>query len=74
MNPTTTEYRIRLKGHLDHHWASWFNDLTLTHVEDGTTVLSGPISDQAALFGLLLKIRDLGVPLLSINRVDESFS
>lgn len=70
----TTEYQIRLKGHLDHHWANWLNDLTLTHHEDGTTSLSGSIADQAALYGLILKLRDLGVPLLSVNRIEPSSS
>ena len=63
-------YQIRVKGHLDHHWSGRLNDLTLTHDEDGTTLLTGPILDQAALYGVLLKLRDLGVPLLSVNRIE----
>jgi hypothetical protein len=63
-------YQIRVKGHLDHHWSGHLNDLTLTHCEDGTTILAGPILDQAALYGVLLKLRDLGVLLLSVNRIE----
>jgi hypothetical protein len=67
-------YQIRVKGHLDDHWSDWFDGLTLTHQEDGTTVLSGPVADQAALHGILAKIRDLGLPLLAVNRVGLDFS
>ena len=63
-------YEIRLIGHLESHWSDWFDDLTLTCHEDGTTTLFGPVADQAALHGLLIKIRDLGLPLLSLNHVD----
>jgi hypothetical protein len=59
-------YRIRVAGHLDHHWSPWFGDLILTHEEDGTTSLTGVVSDQAELHGLLTKIRDLGVTLISV--------
>ena len=62
-------YQIRVEGHLDHHWADWFGGLSLTHQEDGTTVLTGPVADQAALYGLLIKMRDLSLPLLSVNRI-----
>jgi hypothetical protein len=61
-----THYQIRLKGHLGHQWASWFDGLTVTLAENGETVLSGPVADQAALYGLLKKARDLGMPLLSV--------
>jgi hypothetical protein len=60
-------YRLRVAGHLDHHWSPWFGDLILTHEDDGTTSLSGAISDQAELHGLLTKIRDLGVILISVT-------
>ena len=62
-------YEIRLKGHLDDRWAAWFGDLTLTREDNGETLLTGPVVDQAALHGLLRKVRDLGVPLLSVTRV-----
>ena len=59
-------YEIRLKGHLDDRWAAWFGDLTLTREDNGETLLTGPVVDQAALHGLLRKVRDLGMPLLSV--------
>jgi hypothetical protein len=62
-------YQIRLKGHLDSQWTDWFDGLTITLEEDGDTLLSGPVVDQAALHGLLKKVRDLGRPLVSVNRV-----
>ena len=62
-------YEIRLKGHLDDRWAGWFGGLTITLEEDGDTLLTGPVVDQAALHGLLKRIRDLGMPLLSVNFV-----
>jgi hypothetical protein len=65
-------YRLRVDGHLDEHWSSWFGDLTLTHEDDGTTCLTGAITDQAELHGLLTKIRDLGVTLISVTIVDMS--
>lgn len=61
------QYAIRVAGHLDPRWATWFDGLTLTHRSDGTTVIDGPVVDQAALHGLLQKIRDLGLPLLSVT-------
>jgi hypothetical protein len=63
-------YEIRVKGHLDTRWAGWFDGLTLTHGSDGTTIIHGPVVDQAALHGLLQKIRDLGLPLISVNHID----
>ena len=62
-------YEIRLKGHLDSRWAAWFDGLTLTRDSDGTTVIGGLVADQAALYGLLQKTRDLGLPLISVNHV-----
>ena len=64
------EYEIRLDGHLDDRWAAWFDGLTLTHESDGTTVVHGPIVDQAALHGLLQRVRDLGLPLISVNSLE----
>lgn len=63
-------YEIRLRGHLDAHWTAWFDGLTVTHANDGTTVVSGQVADQAALHGLLQRVRDLGLPLLSVVRLD----
>ena len=62
-------YEIRIKGHLDDRWVGWFGGLTLTREDNGETLLTGPVVDQAALHGLLRKVRDLGVPLLSVTRV-----
>jgi len=60
-------YQIRIKGHLGRQWADWFDELSFELEDDGTTLLTGPVIDQAALHGLLRKIRDLGIPLLSVN-------
>jgi hypothetical protein len=62
-------YQIRLKGHLGRQWTSWFEGLTIALADNGETLLTGPVVDQAALFGLLIKVRDLGMPLISVNRV-----
>ena len=62
-------YEIRIKGHLDDQWAGWFEGLTLTFEETGDTLLTGLVADQAALQGLLKKVRDLGIPLVSVNPV-----
>jgi len=67
-----TVYQIRIKGHLSHQWADWFEGLTITLEEDGNTLLAGPVIDQSALHGILKKIRDLGMPLLSVNFVDPA--
>ena len=63
-------YEIRIKGHLDARWADRFAGLSFTHASDGTTILAGPVVDQAALYGLLRKVRDLGLPLLSVILID----
>ncbi|HLJ34833.1 MAG TPA: hypothetical protein VKU38_14320 [Ktedonobacteraceae bacterium] len=63
-------YQIKIKGHLGREWTNWFDGLTLTALGNGDTLLTGPVFDQAALHGLLRKVRDLGVPLLSVNRVE----
>lgn len=62
-------YHIRVKGHLDSHWSQWFEGLTITEEGDGTSLLAGAVADQAALHGLLVKIRNMGLPLVSVNRV-----
>ncbi len=62
-------YEIRIKGRLDNRWAAWFDGLAITHEDNGETRLIGPVVDQAALHGLLKRVRDIGIPLLSVNRV-----
>ena len=74
LNPTTDlsqpiVYQIRIEGHLGREWADWFEGLTLTLEDNGETLLTGPVVDQAALHGVLRKVRDLGIPLLSVVRV-----
>ena len=63
-------YEIRLKGHLEARWEQWFDGLTITLEEDGCTLLSGLLADQSALHGILKKVRDLGLTLLSVNSVE----
>ena len=65
---------LRIDGHLDQHWSAWFGGLSLIHEDDGTTTLRGPFADQAQLHGLLAKVRDLGVTLISVNNSDTSGS
>ncbi len=65
-----TIYEIRIKGHLDDRWGDWFGGLTITLRDNGDTLLTGRVVDQAALYGLLRKVRDLGMPLLSVNRIE----
>jgi hypothetical protein len=73
---TTTEHdqpwqcEIRIQGHLDDRWTDWFEGLTITHADNGDTLLTGPVVDQTALHGLLRKVRDLGLPLISVNRLE----
>ena len=63
-------YRIRIRGHLGPQWMDWFDGLTISREENGDTLLTGPVIDQAALHGILKKVRDLGMPLLSVNYVE----
>ena len=64
-------HEIRIQGHLDERWTDWLEGLTFTHESDGTTALAGPLADQAALHGVLNKIRDLALPIVSVRRVDH---
>jgi hypothetical protein len=72
--PEAGRYEIRLTGRLDAHWAAWFDGLTVSQEDDGTTVISGPIADQSALHGVLQRVRDLGLPLTSVTRLDPDQS
>ncbi len=65
-----TSYQIKIKGHLGSQWVDWFEGLTITHDENGDTLLTGPVVDQAALHGLFKKVRDLGLPLISVTPVE----
>jgi hypothetical protein len=67
-------YQIRIKGELGPQWSEWFDELAITLEEDGNTLLSGTVVDQAALHGILKKVRDLGIPLLSVNIVGRSIA
>ncbi|MEI7769576.1 MAG: hypothetical protein WCI67_06290 [Chloroflexales bacterium] len=71
MEDTSATYVLRVQGALDAHWAAWFAGLTMTVAADGTTTLAGPLADQAALHGVLRKIRDLGLIIISIERQRE---
>lgn len=70
----TRTYEVRVAGHLDDHWATWFDDLTLVRDDDGSTVLTVPVADQSQLHGLLARIRDLGAVLLSLRALDSPAS
>jgi len=72
--PDAGRYEIRLTGRLDAHWAAWFDGLTVSHESDGTTVISGSIADQAALHGVLQRVRDLGLPLVSVTPMEPDDS
>ena len=65
-----SDYEIRIGGHLDDHWSAWLDGLTVTREADGTTTLRGAVSDQAQLYGLLTKVRDLGATLISVQALD----
>jgi hypothetical protein len=71
MTARAPTYRITVQGHLDEHWAHWLGDVILTHHDNGTSTLTAPVSDQAALHGLLAQVRDLGVPLVSVTPVAD---
>jgi hypothetical protein len=73
-SPDPGTYEVRVRGHLDGRWAAWFDGLELTHDDDGTTVVRGRVADQAALHGLLHRLRDLGLPLVSVMQVDPSIN
>jgi len=62
---------IRVKGRIDQDWSDWFEGLTITHTDEDETILSGTVVDQAALYGLLARLRDLGLPLLSVKQVED---
>jgi hypothetical protein len=66
--PDYGDYQIRVRGHLDQRWSVWFDGLTISHEPDGDTTLTGPVADQAALYGLLSRVRDLGLTLVSVTR------
>ena len=68
--PTPEHYQLRVKGQLDPCWSEWFDGLTISHEANGNTMLFGPVLDQAALYGILLKLHDLNLPLLSVSRVE----
>ena len=72
--PGAGRYQIRLRGHLETRWAAWFDGMTLSHEGDGSTILSGQVVDQAALHGLLRKVRDTGLPLVSVMGVDPDLT
>jgi hypothetical protein len=72
MNGQPGRYEVRVGGHLDEHWIAWFGVRTLTHEDDGTTVLRGDVADQAQLHGLLTKVRDLGATLISVTPLDQN--
>ena len=71
---TPGRYEIRLKGHLNSRWSAWFDGLSLTTESDGTTIIQGPVADQAALHGLLQKVRDVGLPLISVTQIESEQS
>ena len=68
----TEGYEIRVQGHLDRRWSAWFDDMTLLADDDGSTLISGQVADQAALHGLIQKVRDLGLPLISVTHQQRS--
>jgi len=70
--PAHVKYEIKLKGHLDTKWSEWLYDMAITHENDGTTTLYGPLPDQAALHNILLKIRDLNLTLINVHKMENS--
>ena len=68
--PPPAYYEVRVKGHLDEYWSAWFGEMALRHEDDGTTTLRGPVADQAALHGLLAKVRDIGATLISVTTTE----
>jgi hypothetical protein len=70
-NPKRAIYKIRIRGRLDEDWVEWFDDMAITHTSEGHTLLTGPVPDQAALHGLLIKIRNLNLDLISVCPVDD---
>ncbi len=71
-HPTPLPYRIRVDGHLDQTWSTWFDGTVLTHEDDGTTTLRGAVADQAELHGLLARVRDLGASLISLSTGEQT--
>jgi len=69
---TSVFYEIRVEGHISDSWSSWFEGMAIRHEESGETVLSGPLADEAALHGVLAKIRDLGLPLVEVRREEQT--
>ena len=69
---TPVFYEIRVKGHIGDSWSSWFEGMAIRHEESGETILSGPLVDQAALHGVLIKIRDLGLSLIEVRRKEQT--
>jgi len=66
---TDSQYEIRVKGHLGLRWSAWFDGMSVTNLDDGTAVIRGTVVDQSALHGLLQKLRDVGIPLLSLEQI-----
>lgn len=67
-------YQIRLKGHIDPSWSAWFDGLTITHERDGSSTLAGPVVDSSALYGVIAKVRDLGLTLIAVTLVGQQGS
>jgi hypothetical protein len=68
------DYQIRIRGHLGPQWAEWFGGLVITLEPDGDTLLTGPVADQSALYGLLRTVRDVGLPLVSVTRISPTYA
>jgi hypothetical protein len=74
MRQERTTYQVRIEGQLDGNWSAWLGGLAMTYAESGETILTGPVEDQAALHGILTRLRDLGLTIVSVNRVDPDHS